>query len=352
VGHRAVRAYVRPMITTNSQSAPSPPRTANGRFTTDKALHEVLDRVADAIRVAAEGGAPGRVRRRAFNDAAQRLGGDHLTAQAACKRTGLSYEALIEAAMADRSDRARLLRRGWEAFASPNLPHETLCCVLRAAGASAGGAPTADAFDAWRLSRRASRAARGYAPDFAPSASQIKARFGSWANALAAAGIVQAGASAPRKPRRSQTDIAPLDLLDRYVNELGAVPSKDAFEAWCKLKGYVLGRAARKWRRFTDEWAARRVARGQAVPSRRHSVTQMRRAVGAPAASPRARRRNTYTHDDIIKALRHYRAVHLGGRKPTQQHYRRCANTDPALPAASTLGRFGRFGDLCREAGI
>lgn len=342
------------MVTDNETTAPSPKRTANGRFTTDKALHEALDRVAETVRVAAEGGAPDRVRRRAFNEAARRLGDGYLTAQAACKRTSLSYEALIAAAMADRSERARLLRTGWEAFASPAVPRETLCCVLRAARVGADRAPSADDFDAWRLGRRASRAAKGYAPDFTPSASQIKARFGTWANALAAAGIVESGASAPRTTRRTQATIPPLDLLDRYVDELDAIPSKDAFEGWCRQKGFAVGRATRKWKQFTREWAARRRARGQAIPRARHSVAQMLRATSGDRSpqSRSGRRRQTYTYDEIIAALRHYGQVHLGGRKPTQQHYRRCANGDPALPAASTLGRFGRFGDLCQEAGI
>jgi len=70
------------------------------------------------------------------------------------------------------------------------------------------------------------------------------------------------------------------------------------------------------------------------------------------SADRRRGRRDYWTRERCLEALRRYRDAYLRGKPARQRHYRDCAKRDSKLPSCSTLQRHGKFQDLCREAGL
>jgi hypothetical protein len=69
--------------------------------------------------------------------------------------------------------------------------------------------------------------------------------------------------------------------------------------------------------------------------------------------TPPSRRRRRSTREDALRSLQVYGSRYLrAGEPPRFKHYQVSSAGDPDLVSSAVLARFGRFQDLCREAGL
>ena len=183
---------------------------------------------------------------------------------------------------------------------------------------------------------------------------------GDWWAALEAAGMVSAeggeGAVTRAKRKRlyeQQYDHLPAVevILEEALEASGAIPNRAYFERWCRHRGTELP-PERRWR-FDDVVAAlqrSREQRGLATPA---AARRTRKLPPLPAGARPQPRRRGITRADAMASLRRYAALYLPANAlPRQKNYMRASSGDPQLLASHTLQKFGRFQDLCREAGI
>ena len=94
-----------------------------------------------------------------------------------------------------------------------------------------------------------------------------------------------------------------------------------------------------------------RAARGKLTPEHPRRTKHL-----PPLPDPRPRvRRAVFRHsrDAILDSLRRYGELHLPpGAMPRQKHYMAACRKDRRLIWPGHFTRFGRFHDLCLEAGI
>lgn len=328
-------------------------RSDSGRFEPSSGTHELLDHVATIARHAAgEHGDPRRIGKRRFNRSRLALGIQGASPDALRHRLGLTLADAIEMALAETADRTAVRRPDRTGQSDRELPEALVGIVIRACRFQLGQVPSRATYDAWAKREQQARVRRGMIENYLPTSQTIVSRCGSWERALQMAGIDEPAPSSGAH-RHAGAAGSHAELLDACIDASGCLPSRRYFVEWCKRSDEPLGRPTKGWADVVQEARALRRAAGKWTP------TEATPASGCPALpdpveqaeGERPRRRQVRTHEDAIASLRRYSAVHLKGR-PTQADYRACCAKDPQLIAPGTLQKFGRFQDLCREAGI
>ena len=270
------------------------------------------------------------------------------TADAICKRVRLSWGRTLALALAEASRRTTLLGQ-WDSSHAAEWGDdgpELAVRALKAVTARIGRIPMAFEYDyEVRAIEMESQRRKAWKPLRLPLSTYLLSRYGKWNTALEASGIELRPAGQRRHPAPTLAE-----SLDRCIEEVGVLPTSEYFLAWCVRKDIPRPRL-RGWADVVDEVRARRQSRGAATPDR---VTPAKVSPSLPTSVVR-RRRAAFLHsrEEVLASLRRYGKLHLAaGDLPRQRHYLLACREDPELIWPATVGRLGRFHDLCREAGI
>jgi hypothetical protein len=320
-------------------------------------VHALMDRTATVLRLAAEGGDAHRVSRDQFNAARHLVDERVPSAQAICKRLKRSWAETVILALgpiAARMGQGQIRR---DRQVDRDYPSAVIFAALKASAYSIGRLPSAQDYDAWAAAHAAGRERRGVTPNPLPHSTTIAKRFGDWADALVAAGIIESKdeAATGQPPRGSHPVI---EIIDEFIDQVGILPTRRYFEQWCSRMDVPVGGDVRKWKQALAATRDRRSRAGKTTPG---VITAAKDAPPLPAQVARTKRGTkavvVWTKETILDALRYYGREYLKGAAPTQRHYGSCATGDPRLPAKSTLTARGKalgfgFQDWCREAGL
>lgn len=183
---------------------------------------------------------------------------------------------------------------------------------------------------------------------------------GDWWAALEAAGVLstESGEGAVTRAKRKRLydqrydQLPPVEtILEEALEELGAIPNRAYFERWCGKRGTELP-PNRSWR-FEEVIAALRRSRAQRGLATPATARRSRKLPPLPPGPRPQQRRRGITRADAMASLQRYAKLYLPANTlPRQKHYMRASSGDALLLALHTLQQFGRFQDLCREAGI
>lgn len=327
--------------TTQTPTPPAAPRDPSGRFQASLPLHELLDGVAEVARHAAEtrGCPPEAVSKGAWNRARLACERTDLpTAEGARKRLDRTWPEFLKMALG--APAGRMYRRGVLA-AHPVFRGDDRLIIpaLRWAALQLGHSPRPGEYDlaaeAWNA-----RAQTDPARPLLPVSESIIGRMG-WAEAIRRAGLAPLGKAGARRAQ-------PLPaLIDRCISETGVVPTKPWFRQWARIHNIPVGRIGREneWGPSLKEALRARTERGDQIPQQDTPLPIL-----PPAPS---RRRQRCTREDALRSLRAYGERYLrAGALPRCKHYQVCSAGDRDLVSSAILARFGRFQDLCREAGL
>jgi hypothetical protein len=331
-------------MTTNADKTPTPTavsrRDPSGRFQASLPLHELLDGVAEVARLVAEqASCPAEKVSKAAWDRGRAAAGrrDLPTGEAVRKRFARSWLDVLRVALG--APAGRVHRFGVLSAHRQSVEDERLIIAsVRWAALQVGHSPRPAEYglvvEEWN--RRAQKAS---GRPLLPVSETILARM-SWAEAIRRAGLAPLGKSGAR---RAQPLVV---LIDRCITKTGVVPTKPWFRQWARLHDIRVGRIGgdNEWGPSLAAALQARAARGDHIPDPGTPLP------GLPAAPPRRRR---CTREDVLRSLRAYGARYLrAGDRPRQRHYQVCSAGDDDLLSSAVLGRFGRFQDLCREAGL
>ncbi len=328
-------------------------RRANGQFAQAAGTHDLLDQVAKIARHAAgEHGDPHRIGKRRFNRSRLALGVQGASPDAIRHRLGLTLADAIDMALTEAAERLNVRRQDRTGQSDRDLPEALIGILLRACRFQTGQTPSPASYNAWAKREQQARIQRGMIENHLPNAGTITTRMGSWEQALASAGIEEPAPTSGLH-RHAGGARPHAELLDACIDAIGCLPSRRYFAEWCKRMDEPLGRASESWSQTVKAVRALRNASGKWTPQSGLSADlcpPLPDPVEAEDGS-RSRRRQRRTREEAIASLRRYGAEHLKGR-PTQADYRACCAKDPLLLAPGTLEKFGKFQELCQEAGI
>jgi hypothetical protein len=329
-----------PTAHTDERTGGGAPRDPTGRFAAGLGLHELLDAVAEIARSAATeaGVPPASVSKGAWDRARIATGREDVpTAEGVRKRLDRKWSDVLAVALGPPSERLRRLGvlAGRPVFSGDK--DVTLRAIVWAAQQVRHSPRPAEydlAIEEWNR-----RARRDPHRPMLPVSESILERM-TWPEAIRRAGL-----GPLRAPGARRAD--PLaQLIDRCISETGVVPTKPWFRQWARLNDIRVGRQIfDQWRSSLAEALRLRRRRGEPIPGRTQQLPEL------PAApSRRARRR---TREDALRSLRVYTTRYLrAGEPPRSKHYQVSSAGDPDLVSTAVLARFGRFQDLCREAGL
>lgn len=317
-------------------------------------VHELVDRIATVLRLAAGNGNPHGVSRDQFNRARALATDPVPSAQAVCKRLKRSWTEVVQLALGPVAKRmgqgARRARRAIDRECPDSLLHT----ALKACTFALGTAPSPQAYDRWADATEARRLRRGLVANPLPHSATILSRLGDWDDALVAAGVME-----PRTKGRAtghpKTSRPVAELIDEFIDAVGILPTRKYFEEWCRRKDVPVGGDVRKWRQALAAARECRTRSGKSTPT---VVTPAKDAPPLPAQQQIIQRVGpvvqVWTDESILEALRYYGRTYLRpGQRPTQGHFGSCSAGDPKLPSKSTLTRHGKgFQEWCREAGL
>jgi hypothetical protein len=319
-----------------------------GRFAARHTTHELLDGVAE---VALAASVPARsISKAAWNQSRDDLGRTDLpTADPIRRRLGVSWPLVLKLAFTAAAKRSRVLGNHTQ---RPDFKgdDETICSGLRMVAHRVKEPLDRLTYDFERIKLDEERARRGRPPLHLPHSDTIVKRLRSWVNACKLAGV-EAARPVPPPTTRARPAV---ETLDEFISQTGLLPYRRWFEQWCRAKDIPLGRDARQWDEVVAAVRVRRSARGEKTPfepATRASLPPIpeHERVGRSGA----RRPKRRTREEGLASLRRYKRRHLkAGQEPRQKHYYLVAKKDRELLAGSTIVKFGRFQDLCREAGI
>jgi hypothetical protein len=340
----AIRAGVRLEMTANTDNTPPLPtllrRDPTGRFEAWTPLHELLDGVAEVARVAAEqAGCPAeRVSKAAWDRGRAAVGRlDLPTAEAVRKRFGRSWVDVLQVALG--APAGRVYRLGVLSAHPQSVDDDRLIIPsLRWAALQIGQSPRPAEYDIvvepWNRS-----ALKDPLRPLLPVSETILRRI-AWAEAIRRAGLAPLGNSGARRAQALAV------LIDRCITETGVVPTKQWFRQWARVHDIRVGRIG-----GDNEWGPSLEAGLRAWTARGGHISDTGTPLPVLPAAPSRRRR--CTREDAIRSLRAYGERYLQtGQPPRQKHYQVCSASDKDLISSAVLGRFGRFQDLCREAGL
>ena len=327
--------------------------TKSGRFTATIGRHEALDVAAQVARAAASDGEdPWKVGRHRFDTQHKALGLKGLSSKGLTQRFGMPLRQVIVMACAETAERGFASRRGGKGGIKSDMPVELMLRCVKAAAYQLGGTPSVGEYEEWAERHERERRKAGGPEHFIPRSVALLERIGSWQDVLKAADLDPA-AHRPRSRRALVPDL--VEVLDGFVTEHGILPSARYFERWCTRMDIPVSKHRRTWKSVYDELRSRRSANGLTTPEHITPVPEcppLPEQVSGGARGARRRRRGI-TLEDCLDSLRLYAAEYLpAGRRPTQAHYRGCALADQRMVSPTTLFRFGRFQDLCRQAGV
>lgn len=333
---------------TSPERLPSAARDPRGRFrANDPSFHRTLDLIAEVAEHAAEGheglvsvGAP------RFDAAREEMGVALPSAQALVKRFRLPLSRLIE--MAEEPAAARALAAGHDTAneVEDDFPSELMLHGIRAAGRRAGHTPSALAYDRWVADDNEAREARHVPTNGLPHSATIERRFGSWQDALEAAGFEIEHPSS----RRRAEDAAV--LLNRFITEHGFLPASGYFSEYCRLKAIPLGRDFKPWDGVLARCKAIRDERGDEMPTAMPGPSE-RPALEDITGGGSGRASRACTREQAIASLRRYRDEGLrAGETPSTRGYRAFCRGREGLVSESTISEHWGFVALCEEAGI
>ncbi|HEX6539835.1 MAG TPA: hypothetical protein VF155_11715 [Candidatus Dormibacteraeota bacterium] len=339
----------------------------NGRYATQRTLGATLDAVAAVALAAADGDLTRAqsVRKWQF-DRAQRAANMSLPgAESIRQQLGLTWAQVLRIALnpAERRRLALVHDPDWQ-LGFDGGGQDLAVQALRAVALRVGdGAPLSQVLydeEARRIEQE-TRRWRSADPVRMPRSVFILEQFsGAWWAALEAAGLLstESGESAVTQAKRKRLyeqrydQLPPVEaILEQALEELGAIPNRAYFERWCRHRGTELP-PERTWR-FDEVIAALRRSRAERGLATPVAARRSRKLPPLPAgARPQPRRRGV-TRGDAMASLRRYAKLYLPANTlPRQKHYMLASSGDALLLASHTLHKFGRFQDLCREAGI
>jgi len=329
----------------------APPRS-RGRFVSRQRPGSLLDDVADVALTATSGDSDrARAMSKATWDRARTEQGRLAlpSAEAIRKRFGMGWGRVMVLAMAERSHRTSLIGQwdgshfaGWGAEG----PHDAIR-VMRTVALRIGHAPTAFEYDEEsRVIEARSARRRTGRPLLLPRSVYLLSVHKSWDAALREAGLE------PR-PRPPAPPPAPSlsRALDQFIDEFGVLPNSGYFLEWCRRMDIPTTRISGGWAAVVTEVRGIRSARGEPTPEHARRTKSL---PPLPDPLPRVRRMAfRHSRDAILDSLRLYGRVHLPpGAMPRQKHYMAACRKDRQLIWPGHFARFGRFHDLCLEAGI
>jgi len=320
-------------------------RDEQGRFTSEVGRDAVFDLVQTVALRATSGDidAAERVTTRAWNEA--RAGVFALgpgTASAVTKALGLPWRDCVMIGLLPPGKRA-VATAAREPGQGREATDELIRRALRAVAHRLKSTPLPDAYDHEVALIEAERARRFGVEFGLPSARTIRSHYDSWHDACRDADL-----DPPQTPLVLVPE--PWQVYLDCVRETGCAPSKAWFEKWCRIRQRQLAfetfsvtveKAQAAWSNESDDpWPAA-CPRRQPLPEEDPSVEGDRR------------RRNFWTDERILDALRRYiKMADAEGATITQRHYRRVARDHKQLdlPSASLLTRKGNLADLIQLA--
>jgi hypothetical protein len=297
--------------------------------------------VADVAREASAPN-PGSVSTRAFDRARAAAGHPQCpTAKVICHRLRMSWPevkllALDPARCVDRSLGSRLS----EADAGAATAAE-MRLALRTTAARLGVATLSGAQYMRERARMLESDRRCYRHGrklVLPTEAQILVAAGSWAHALALAGL------SPLTHDRSQTTpVSVVDALDLFADEYGYVATTSELEGFAVQRDLPLARRRRPFAEDVAAVRALRAARGEETAEQRPSKEQ--RPVFEPAAAGvTARRKKRWSDAELVAALVAGFDLVPPRTRLTQENYRRHCAHRPGFPPVSAFSRIGRPG--------
>ncbi|MDA8332595.1 MAG: hypothetical protein M0027_15600 [Candidatus Dormibacteraeota bacterium] len=327
----------------------SPARVV-GRFTSDTRPGPVLDAVAEVALLASDGDASGAqaVSKSAWDAALLKSQISCVpSAEAIRKRFAMPWRRVLRLAFTDPSLRPRLLGQ-WDGshFAGYGSGGRDLAIrALQAVSLRLGHAPAPIEFDLAVQAMEARRSLRRSGV-LLPRSQYIANQFSSWDGALAACNLQPPQAPPPRHPVVDRGS-----ALDNFIDEYGVVPPIHYFEEWCRRLDIPTKRRRAGWKELVAQVRGNRAARGAATPA---IISRGRSLPPLPEPLPRRKRvPHRYTREEVLASLRRYGELYLpAGVLPRQKHYLAMCREDQDLIWPASVGRFGPFHAMCREAGI
>jgi hypothetical protein len=325
-----------------------PDRCGRGRFMTRSPVNMLMAAIEEIALSATDGcsAKAERLTKRAWDRERERLGRHDLPrAESIRQRLGVEWTVALDIALGAPGQRLRRLGlAGKERFPESSLPDEQILNVLRGLERRLGGRPTVSAYEAHRAEFNKRRSPRALPKTHLPCLETIAKRFGSFADALDAAGVA-ADRARPRAVVRQP--VCALQTLDAFISDQGFLPTRDYFLRWAAAQDLTVGRDGREWAPLVEAVRALRSQRGDTTPSRPVPASQAPRLPAAPS------RRTVYVLEDIVASVALWGREHLApGTAPKWRDYLEAARTDDRLLAASTVNRYGRWADLCALAGL
>ncbi|MHB8719251.1 MAG: hypothetical protein ACYDAC_10230 [Candidatus Dormibacteria bacterium] len=328
------------------------PRRATGRYASATSFHDLFDGLRDVALAAADGDTATAmtVSMRRWDEQRELTGAVQLpTAAGISKRTRLSWPVVLQVAFADPARRPYMI--GTRQAPPPPGRYEPEDCqrTLKAVATRLGRTPGAVEYDEEILNLEKERRRRRHATSQldVPRSGRVLAAFGSWDAAVATAGL-------PACPVPTRATAPPWeDTLDLCIETTGGLPSRRYLERWCVANDVPQGRPQRLWSETVELVRERRALRGLATPAEVTLTNQDPVSRALPASDRPRRGVVAHTRQAALQSLRLYGERYLApGRAPRQKHYTSVAACDPELIGASTIGKWGRFQDMCRLAGI
>ncbi len=305
-------------------------RDVLGRFDRVAPDSEMLDGVAEIALIATEGDleAAALLSTRRWSSAQEKLKDERCpkTATGVMRRLDASWERCLELALADPASRVRL-RAGWAPGEGLEHPDEVLLDAIASVAHELGRTPTFAEFDTRVVELEASYE-RMYGHELRlPNVSTVITRFGTWRVACERAGL------APIEPFVVE-QLDPADLVNLCIDEIGVVPASRWFEAWCRTRGYRLGR--QRWADTIDTARERREATGNAWPEQ--APSSLPPAAPLPTDRQGERTRYAWSDEAILEALGIYLAdVDKRKRTPSLRDYMAFSRGRLDMPGKTTL---------------
>ena len=328
------------------------PARSRGRFVSRHRPGSLLDEVADVALTAASGdfGRARAMSKASWDRARADQGRVALpSAEAIRKRFGVGWDRVLALALAERSHRTKLIGQ-WDGshFAGwgPQGPDDAIR-LLRTVALRIGHTPTPFEYDEEsRVIEATSARRRTGRPLLLPRSVYLLSIHKSWDAALGEAGL-EPRPSSPAPPPAPSLSLT----LDHFIDEFGVLPNSGYFLEWCRRMDIPATRISGGWAAVIAEVRSIRSARGALTPEH---LSRTEHLPPLPDPLPRVRRVVfRHSREAILDSLRRYGMIHLPpGAMPRQKHYMAACRKDRQLIWPGHFTRFGRFHDLCLEAGI
>lgn len=271
------------------------------------------------------------------------------SAEAIRKRFGLPWDRVLHLATTKPSHRTRLLGQ-WDGTHFAGWGEDgpdAATRALRSVALRVGRPPTAFEYDeAAKAIEAKSAQRRSGKPLLLPRSRYMLSVHESWPAVLQEAGLEPSPSPPAPPPPPSMSQV-----LDRFIDEFGVLPSGNYLLEWSRRINIPTPRIRQGWDEVVSEVRGLRSARGALTPDR---PTRGKDLPPLPDPVPRVRRMPfRHSRAAILDSLRRYGALHLApGCMPRQKHYMAAGRQDRELIWPGHFTRFGRFHDLCVEAGI